>query len=1193
MFRGIVGFEWRCQTRRWGFLAVAAAFFGIGFAFSATGFGPGEIALNSPYSIAQTVGMASLVAALAATVFCASAALRDPEHRMSEIVFATAVSRSDYLFGRFAGVVAALAAAFACLLPGMLVGTFAIAHDPQRMAPFAPLSYVAAFALLGLPNLLFVAAALYAIALATRSSLATYVGGALIYFSYWVAALFAGSPLLAAASPPSARALAIAALADPFGLSAFFATTRYWSVAERATRLLEPSGVLLANRALWLAATLLLLAIVQRRFAFRLPRGARDAGVGEAAVPRPRSAVPATAPRRGAGAQLRACASLTRFELRHALRGWALPTLLATWTTFVTIELVQSFTRSEFGSARLPATSLVLRELGEPLGLFGTLFVLYFAAELAWRERVAGMAELVDATPVSNAALLAGKGTALAVLLATLVLVTMLGALAFQLSAGWRELEPALYLSALAHLSLPLFLVALLGLVVQSVVPNRHLGLFASALLVLFWQRGALGGPEHPLLRYAGLPEVPYSDIAGFGPERLAFVWLGAYWSAFALLLAAAGCAFWRRGTGSRIGWRPPLLSATCGGSTRGAATLAALAAPAWMVLGALIFRQTNRWNVYRTPEEVEAWRAAYERAYRRLEGLPQPVPTRLSAEIDLHPEERSYEVKGRFLLVNPTSVPIDAVWVTGRRDLARLELRLDGHGATESDAEFGTHRFVLSPALPPGGTTELGFELAVRRRGVTAEPPAHDIVESGSFLLSPLFLPSIGYLRSYEIEDEDARRRLGLPLAPRAVTFEAAEVAGFTNGAPHPFELDVTITTAPDQVVVAPGKLVEHGEREGRAFFHYRTEGAISPIVALASGRYSVARRVQDGVAVEVYHHPTHTRNIEAILDAAARALSYCRREFGPYPFSDLRIVELPWSSPLAQRGTGFATPGTVFLLENAGFLTDRSDPDRVDVVTKRVAHEVAHQWWGHQLSPAPGPGAATLVETLARYTELRVLAELHGEAAIAAVLAFELDRYLAGRGRGEKPLATVENEAHVFYSKGALVMSAIRDRIGTDATNLALRGLLDAVRAGRQPAASELLDALVRGASESDRELISQWWNGVVLYDLSITSARVTDRQGGRLRLDIELAAKKSDLVDGTEREVALDEELLVALYADDPGVDGRGGAPLQVGRVRVRGDEHFSLDVDAAARFVLVDPDLLRPDRNRADNLREIQP
>ncbi len=194
-------------------------------------------------------------------------------------------------------------------------------------------------------------------------------------------------------------------------------------------------------------------------------------------------------------------------------------------------------------------------------------------------------------------------------------------------------------------------------------------------------------------------------------------------------------------------------------------------------------------------------------------------------------------------------------------------------------------------------------------------------------------------------------------------------------------------------------------------------------------------------GVEVEVYFHPAHGENVARMLRAATRTLDLLGEQLGPYPHSALRIAEVPagWDFGASRDA------GLVYLTEDRGFLTDLRDARHVDLVSKRVAHEVAHQWWGHLLDPADVEGSLTLVETLTRHADLRVLESLQGEEALREVHAYELGRYLSGRaelGEREPSLERVAGEAHVFYSKGALVMASVEELLGATRWTVRSRG-------------------------------------------------------------------------------------------------------------------------------------------------------
>ena len=47
-------------------------------------------------------------------------------------------------------------------------------------------------------------------------------------------------------------------------------------------------------------------------------------------------------------------------------------------------------------------------------------------------------------------------------------------------------------------------------------------------------------------------------------------------------------------------------------------------------------------------------------------------------------------------------------------------------------------------------------------------------------------------------------------------------------------------------------------------------------------------------------------------------------------------------------------------------------------------LAHETAHQWWGHAVVPANAEGATMLVESLTKYSELLVMERRYGRPTV-----------------------------------------------------------------------------------------------------------------------------------------------------------------------------------------------------------------
>ena len=194
--------------------------------------------------------------------------------------------------------------------------------------------------------------------------------------------------------------------------------------------------------------------------------------------------------------------------------------------------------------------------------------------------------------------------------------------------------------------------------------------------------------------------------------------------------------------------------------------------------------------------------------------------------------------------------------------------------------------------------------------------------------------------------------------------------------------------------------------------------------------------------------------------------------------------------------------------------FLVDTRVANRPDLVTRRVAHEVAHQWWGYQLVPQSRGGATTLTESLAKYTELMMLERLRGRDQVRELLDIELDRYLAGRSREEqreRTLANAGDEPYLYYSKGALVFQAVRDLIGEDALNAALRKLLDE---NREAATTlDLLRQLRNVSTPAQFAIIDEWFEKIVLYELAVDTVDVKPLPGGSFRVGAHVSAAKRE--------------------------------------------------------------------------------
>lgn len=133
-------------------------------------------------------------------------------------------------------------------------------------------------------------------------------------------------------------------------------------------------------------------------------------------------------------------------------------------------------------------------------------------------------------------------------------------------------------------------------------------------------------------------------------------------------------------------------------------------------------------------------------------------------------------------------------------------------------------------------------------------------------------------------------------------------------------------------------------------------------------------ASPIPRGPQVILPSRPSPAHNEVNVGEAAARAIQYYSERFGPYPYSRLKLTQMP-----GRDSQGW--PGLVFLSSYA-FLDQQEreqlhfEPTRALMQQMIPAHETAHQWWG-DLIPWSGYRDQWFSEGLANYCALMMLQE------------------------------------------------------------------------------------------------------------------------------------------------------------------------------------------------------------------------
>jgi ABC-type transport system involved in multi-copper enzyme maturation permease subunit len=1179
-------FEVEYRLRQPSTWVYALVLFGVPFLMMHAINGSGQH-LNAPLmimNIAAVVGGLGML--VTAGVFGDSAA-RDVQTRMHSLFYTSPLRESHYLTGRFLGALVVNAVLLLGVPLGLMLASVMPYMEAGKFGPVQPAAYAQTYLLVLLPNMVLIGVCMFAAAALMRQSLATYFGG----IALWVLSKAAGEFTDALDNQT------LSVLIDPFGSRAMEVASRFWTPAETNVQLIGWTPLLLLNRAVWLTISAGVFAMLVSRFRFVHPAGAakrswwRRRAVMDMAPERVAPIDVVHAPTTGRSFSFGA---RTRQTVAVAARAWREIAMTRAFLVILVGALGFVFAfgwdvGSEiFGTSTWPVTHLIAGTvLSSAIGPAMALLIAIFAGELVWREREVGMGDIAAVAPVPNGVALLGRFLALVAMLVTLQAVFMAAGVLLQTLRGYHRYELGVYLELLFGVKLvDYILLATLAMAVHVIVNNKYLGHLVVVLYFAFTVAAGSVGVRHAMLVYGSDPGWTWSDLNGLAPFLQGWMWFKLYWAAWALMLAVLSSLFWVRGREHGFARRWALAGQRFHGPVLRAA---AVAVTLIITLGGFVFYNTNVLNTYRTPESVAAERAEYEKRYKRFAGVPQPLLASVKLRVELYPADRAAELNGTFQYVNRTGQNIDSLHVLPSFDVATTELRFDRDARLViNDSTLHYRIYALERALAPGDSIAMTFALAYRPRGFLNAGAPTDVTPNGAYIEGGWF-PTLGYKSGREVTDDKARQKLGLPvraLPPSAGDVETREGANVIQLV----DVETIIGTEPRQTAITPGRLVREWQENGRRYFQYRTDQPLRYGGAILSAEYAVRDTTWNGVHLRVLYHPTHDVNVDRMLRSMQASLAYYGEQFGPYQYRELRVVEFPRYATFAR-----AHPHTITFSEGGAFLTrvDSGDVDRPFFV---VAHETAHQWWGGQVIPAQAKGASMVSETLAQYSSMMALEHTYGTEMARRFYDYNMTEYLRGRRvytNREAPLLDVVSQRYVFYFKGAVAMYTLRERLGAETVNGALRQFREKF-AGTDapPPTSQALYAELQAVTpDSLRPLLSDLFEHITLWNVTADSVKTEPLDGAyRVTLFVDASKARADSI-GVETPIAMDDHIEVGVFTG-PGQYDAPGEALYLKQHRIRsGKQTIVVTVPRLPTRAGIDPYRRLIERERDDNLAEV--
>jgi ABC-2 type transport system permease protein len=1160
----------------------------------------GNVHRNAPFVILNLLGAMSLIGMFVVTAFMASAAQRDFELGTAPLFFSKPIRKMDYLAGRFAGSLLISLGVFVGAAAGILLGSLMPWLEPERLGPTQLGPYLFALLVLVLPNLLFVGAVFFTLAGLSRSLLATYMG-VVGLFVLWIVSQVLLSDV---------ENLFAASLVDPFGLASLALDTRYWTVTEKNAILPAlgmGGGSLLLNRLIWSAVGLAIFFAGALAFDPTRQSRARRRKEKLLAAEAAKTAAPASFPFSTAISKAvpRARRSFTAadhvqqflhqagLESSWVLRGLLFSVLLAFGITNVQASL--AFGIERFGTSIYPVTPEMLDALRGSFNFLLIIIVVFYSGEILGKERAVKLHEVYDALPVPTWVPLAAKLAAMVMVVVAFLATGGLAAAAFQLFQGYFDLEPALYAQGLFLESLPFLLIAVLSVFLHVVAHNKFVGYLLMILYLISSIVLSALDFDHNLYRYAGGPQMTVSAFNGYGPYLQGLFWFALYWSFGALVLFALALLFRVRGTDPS--WRTRLRQARerFHGPVR---WMLAAGVVGFLATGAFVFYNTNVRNPYVPGDLAEQHQADYETKYRRYKDIAMPRVTAVRTWVDIFPAERRMTARGRYLLANKTGKPLADIHVSLDPRVEVRKLDFGGHTVKLHDKELGYSIYHLNRPLAPGEVRPFEFEVAAGVHGFPNDGAGDlSLVENGTFFNNRQYFPAFGYDQSRQLLDRNDRRKHDLPPVIRMAKVDdlSARRNTYLSNDSDWIDFATTVSTSADQIALAPGYLQRTWEKDGRRYFEYKMDAPILHFYSYLSARWAVRKDRWKNVAIEVYHHPAHGWNVDRMIDGVKKSLDYFTANFGPYQHRQVRILEFPRYATFAQ-----SFPNTIPYSEGIGFIANLEDEDAIDYPFYVTAHEVAHQWWAHQVIGGDVQGSTLMSETLSQYSALMVMEREYGRDKMRRFLQYELDNYLSSRSGElveEMPLLLVENQGYIHYRKGSLVMYALKEAIGEAAVNRALSRYLHAVQYQQPPYTNslEFISYIEAETPPNLRPLLDDLFRRITLYENKVQEASYAKRPDGRYDVALTVNAKKLNADgQGKETEVKLDDWVEIGVFGEKP-VAGRKKPEetvLYLQKVRMTAPRAtFRMTVDAVPVRAGIDPYNKLVDRNSEDNRKPV--
>ncbi len=1036
MLGHLILFEWKFYSSKISFYVILLSFLGLGiWVGTSAQISFPNILYNSPYAINFLLGLFSLACLFPIVIIAAQSLLREKDSQFEHILYSTPITIKNYFVSRFLFVFGVAIVTFLLFIFGYMIGHLIEMENSEKWGAFHLIYYLNSFLVIVLPNIFLCTVIVCSTAWLSKNKMLIYLSGLGIYVVYMVVSIFSNSPMLASASPVSDSAMKLSAKLDPFGMAAFFEQTQYWTALEKNTLILVLSGNLLINRIAYTTLAFAFLYATYKHFQFKISKKQKkkiedtDKSTNERYAYRR-----ITTKSSGKKYFISTVLSFLRIDLKSTLKSVPFILLIAITLFVLGMEMYGAI---ESG-IRLPqyfaTTTLMANTILATIPFLLLLAMLFYGSELVWKIENSNFSAIENSTPFSNIALFISKFMVLISIAMILILFAITIGILFQVLFQYPAIDWGTYLSLFYFIGLPASFCGLVIIAFQYIIRNKYVALSVSSIFLCLTHTslGKIIGFKHPLLRFANTIPDAFSDINGLGylPTRFSITML--YSSFFALLVSVLAIHLMNKKVLKIKSKSAVVLISTF---------------MAFLLSGIYIMTESE----VISPKNQMNWQQQYEEKYKSYKNNPKPTVTDVKANIALFPENNSYKVQGKYILINKSQSEISEILISTSNEINWSFITSSQLTLVRKDEEFGQYLFKMKEKMLPNDSISIDFDFEYRINPLKGHQSFNAMVDNGSFIRISNYFPFIGYNINNEIEDKLERKKRGMPLQEALTKVEAP----LEN--PYNYEFinfDAIISTSADQTAVSTGELVKKYSKNNRRYFQYKAKD-IPFRFAVSSARYTIQKSNYNDISIEILHEPKHNQNISHLINSIKKTMQYCETNFGKYPYKTIRFAEI---SSFTKGFAATAYPATIYVNE-AQFHLNLTQGEGQDIINELAGHELSHQWWGNALlKPDYREGSGVLIETLAQYTQLMLYKNEYGIVKMQEMVELYKEMYESQKAfSGEEALYNSDpNNANVIYNKGLVKMYDLYLLIGEENINLALKRLLTKHRFPLPPATS-----------------------------------------------------------------------------------------------------------------------------------------